>query len=78
MVYKAYDDGVGRNLLVVIAFLGLVVSSHFAFALVNWWATLWVKPKLLPKMDFSKGIPSQYRTLVVVPTLIVDHNKQRS
>ena len=75
MVYKAYEDGVNRNLLITIAILGLVVSSHFAFALVNWWATLWVTPKVLPKLDFSKSIPSQCRTLVAVPSLIVDHKQ---
>ena len=67
-----------RNLLIIIAILGLVVSSHFAFALVNWWATLWIKPKLLPKLNFSKSIPSQYRTMVVVPSLIVDHKQAKN
>ncbi|HEX6223905.1 MAG TPA: glucoamylase family protein [Chryseolinea sp.] len=75
MLYKAYNDGVDRDLLIVIGILGLFVSSHLGFALVNWCATLWVTPKVLPKLDFSKGIPSQYRTLVVVPSLIVNHKQ---
>ena len=33
-------------------------------------ATLWVSPSGLPRMDFSKGIPEQARTLVVVPTML--------
>jgi cellobiose phosphorylase len=72
MTYKAYQDGVSQNLLIVIGVLSLIVCSHLAFSLVNWWATLFVRPKQLPKMNFSKGIPSQFRTMVVVPSLIVD------
>lgn len=73
MTYKTYTDGVSQNLLWVVAILTLTVSSQFALSLVNWWATLWVKPKMLPKLNFSKGIPSTYRTMVVVPSMIVDH-----
>lgn len=75
MVYKAYADGVGNNLLFIVALLAVIVASHFALAIVNWCSTLWITPKLLPKMNFSKGIPDPYRTLVVVPSIIV-HNKQ--
>ena len=39
-------------------------------ALVNWLATLLVTPQLLPRMDFSGGIPPESRTLVVVPTML--------
>ncbi len=38
--------------------------------MVNWLATLLVKPHPLPRMDFSLGIPSQCRTLVVIPTML--------
>ncbi|HLN92010.1 MAG TPA: cyclic beta 1-2 glucan synthetase, partial [Patescibacteria group bacterium] len=37
---------------------------------VNWFATLLVKPDPLPRMDFSEGIPSESRTLVVVPAML--------
>jgi cyclic beta-1,2-glucan synthetase len=37
---------------------------------VNWLATLLASPHPLPRMDFSAGIPPQYRTLVVVPTML--------
>ncbi len=29
-----------------------------------------VKPKLVPKMDLSKGIPDEDRTMVVIPTIV--------
>jgi hypothetical protein len=46
----------------------LVSASHLAVAIVNWFAPLVVRPRALPRMDFSFGIPSVSRTLVVVPT----------
>ncbi|MCD9031114.1 cyclic beta 1-2 glucan synthetase [Luteimonas sp. Y-2-2-4F] len=53
-----------------LAALAVVVFSEMAIALVNWAATLLVLPKPLPRLDFSRGIPSDARTLVAVPTLI--------
>ena len=57
----------------VMVLSGLVIfisSSQFAVGLVNWLATLCVAPKLLPRMDFTKGIPSEARTLVVIPSML--------
>ena len=39
-------------------------------ALVNWLATLLATPHLLPRMDFSGGIPPESRTLAVIPTML--------
>lgn len=72
MTYKAYDDQVHQNLLVIVSVLSILTASHFALSLVNWWATLWVKPQVLPKLNFTNGIPAQYRTMVVVPSIIGD------
>ncbi len=71
LFYPAYTAaGHGRWLPIVVGLLALSVSTQFAVSLVNWLSTLLVKPKLLPRMDFSKGIPTPYRTLVAVPTLL--------
>jgi cellobiose phosphorylase len=56
-------------------FAGLVLTamlaaSMSAVAVVNWLVTLLVKPRALPRLDFSKGIPSSSRTLVVVPSML--------
>jgi len=55
-----------------VGFLSLITASHFALSLANWWCTLWMKPLPLPKLDFSLGIPGECRTMVVVPTLLVN------
>ncbi|MDB5860810.1 MAG: NdvB [Ramlibacter sp.] len=48
----------------------LVAASQLAVALVNWLATLLARPRALPRMDFSGGIPRDSCTLVVVPTML--------
>ena len=48
----------------------LIASSQLAVSIVNWLATLLTLPKILPRMDFSLGIPPSSRTLVVVPTML--------
>ncbi|MDD5091124.1 MAG: cyclic beta 1-2 glucan synthetase, partial [Candidatus Wallbacteria bacterium] len=56
----------------------LLCASQLAVALMNWLSTLLVKPSLLPRLDYSKGIAPDCRTMVVVPTMLtnadgVDH-----
>ncbi len=53
-----------------IAVLSLLAVSQLGVALVNWLATLLVRPHPLPRMDYSQGIPPTARTLVVVPTML--------
>jgi cellobiose phosphorylase len=45
-------------------------AAQMAISVVNWLAMLQVAPRLLPRMDFQKGIPAEDRTLVVVPTML--------
>ena len=71
MFYLPYSQGIhSRPLLGIVAVLAFSASAQLAVSLVNWLSTLLVKPKILPRMDFSKGIPQACRTLVVVPTLL--------
>ena len=66
---KVYSDAAPTKLLVVVGILSLLCTSQLAISLVNWVVTLLAKPMLLPRMDFSKGISPESRTLVVVPAL---------
>jgi cyclic beta-1,2-glucan synthetase len=53
-----------------LALVVLIPASQAAVALVNWLVTLSVTPQRLPRMDYSFGISSASRTLVVVPTML--------
>jgi cyclic beta-1,2-glucan synthetase len=48
----------------------VLVASRSAVSLVNWWASLLVPPQVLPRLDFSKGIPEDHRTVVIVPAML--------
>lgn len=48
----------------------ILVASRSAVSLVNWWASLLVPPRALPRLDFSKGIPAAHRTAVIVPAML--------
>jgi cyclic beta-1,2-glucan synthetase len=72
LLAQTHADGLPGWLLAVLAILLLLSTSQLAVALVNWLATLLVTPRPLPRMDFSQGIPPQSRTLVVIPTMLMN------
>jgi len=47
-------------------------AGELAVALVHWAATLVVTPQILPRLEFSGGIPAAHRTLVAVPAMLTD------
>ena len=48
----------------------LLAASRSAVSLVNWWVSLGFTPRVLPRLDFSQGIPDDHRTAVVVPAML--------
>ncbi len=72
LLAKAYAGGLHGWPLGLIGILFFICASQLAVALVNWLSTLLAMPQLLPRMDFSKGIPSEFRTLVVIPAVLIN------
>lgn len=70
LLASAHRDGIPGAVLAALALACLIMTSRLAISLVNWLVNLSLVPALLPKMDYSAGIPDEARTLVVVPTLI--------
>jgi len=68
----AWYGHINTWLLILTGLVSFVASSHLATALINWLATLLFKPELLPRMDFSKGVPEEYTSMVVIPTMLVN------
>jgi len=61
----------------VIALLLVLPCSQCAVDLVNNAITSLFDPHPLPKLNFRKGIPEEFTTLVVVPTLLADEEQVR-
>ncbi|MDT8422618.1 MAG: glucoamylase family protein [Desulfuromonadales bacterium] len=57
----------------------LFLTSQLAIEVVNYLATRVLPPDALAKLDFSEtGIPDRFRTLVVVPTLLINEQVIKS
>ncbi len=70
MCMTAYRQAVPAWVVIVTGICAILAATHLATALINWLATMLIRPDAVPKMDFSKGIPDAYNTLVVVPTML--------
>ncbi|HWG88357.1 MAG TPA: hypothetical protein VN679_11305, partial [Candidatus Acidoferrales bacterium] len=70
LIVKAHANGTRGSTLAVFGIFTFIAASQFVVTVVNWLMTKLAIPDLLPRMDFSKGIPADLRTIVVVPTLL--------
>jgi cyclic beta-1,2-glucan synthetase len=52
--------------------VSLIASSQLAIGLLHWAATSLVNPVILPRLDFSSGIPAEHKTAIAVPVLLTD------
>ncbi len=52
-----------------------IPSSEIVITILNRILTTELKPKALPKLDFSKGIRESEATMVVIPTILKDKKK---
>ncbi len=72
LVAVGYTEGLRSWKLGLLAVVCLLATSQLAIDIINWLTTVLSNPSLLPRMDFSKGIPEGSRTMVVIPTLLTD------
>jgi cyclic beta-1,2-glucan synthetase len=68
---QAVWAGTPLLLLVPLALLGALPASDVAVQIVNYFVTRVLPPRVLPKMDFEQGVPQTFRTLVVVPMMLL-------
>jgi cyclic beta-1,2-glucan glucanotransferase len=55
----------------------LIPASQAAVGLMNHLTVRLVPPRRLPRLDFSDGIPDEFSTLVVVPSLLLNEKEVR-
>ncbi|MEK7403367.1 MAG: glucoamylase family protein [Gemmatimonadota bacterium] len=54
---------------VTVTLLGLIPSSDIAISMTNRLIIAFLPPRILPKLDVREGVPPEFRTAVVIPTL---------
>ncbi len=60
---------------IALSILILTPISEIVIQLLNYILSKTIKPKTIPKLDLSKGVPEKYSTFVVIPT-ILDSSKK--
>jgi cyclic beta-1,2-glucan synthetase len=60
----------GPVALSLLAIPFIMCAIQLGIGVVNWLAILLVRPRPLPRLDFSDGIPPEHCTMVVVPTML--------
>ena len=69
----------GSTVQVILAWLlGLLPAWAAAAQIVNWLVTQVIPPRTLPKLDFRTGIPEQFSSLIVVPSLLKNESEMQS
>ncbi|MGH7720389.1 MAG: hypothetical protein ACREON_16285, partial [Gemmatimonadaceae bacterium] len=64
-------SGVPAAAWAIVLLFALIPANQIAVSVVNQLVTAFLPPRVLPKLDFSgpEGVPAEYRTAVVIPTL---------
>ena len=73
-------NGLNRNInnwfvLIVSWILFFIPASEIVSQIISYILSKNVKPKLIPKLDFSKGIDKENSTMVVIPTIVNSKEK---
>ncbi len=66
-----------RNIIatIITAIVMYIPVSEITQQLINYILNKKVKPMIIPKMDFNGGIPKEYATFVVIPTIVDSKEK---
>ncbi|HEY6766179.1 MAG TPA: glucoamylase family protein [Candidatus Sulfotelmatobacter sp.] len=68
---------VSPELMLLSMLILLLPSSQSAVQVMNYLITALLPAKILPKLDFSEGIPAEFTALVAVPTLLLNEKQVR-
>ena len=73
-VYNSFNSFLGRIAAILLL---LLPASQSAVEVMNYLTTALLHPRILPKLDFSEGIPDDCVTMVAVPTLLLNEKQVR-
>ncbi|HVG38086.1 MAG TPA: hypothetical protein VM870_02295, partial [Pyrinomonadaceae bacterium] len=77
LIFYAARHDASPALLALTVLLALIPASDLALSILNFDLSHLLAPRLLPKMDLSRGVPAEARTMVVVPTIFSDEETVR-
>ncbi|MGN1327912.1 MAG: glucoamylase family protein, partial [Clostridia bacterium] len=60
---------------VLLFFILIIPVENIVTKIIQYILSKIVKPKLIPKLDFQHGIPKEYSTMVVIPTIVKSGDK---
>ncbi len=69
------DASTPLGLILLSTLAVLLPSSQSAVQIMNYLATLLLPAQILPKLDFSEGLPADCVTLVAIPTLLLNEKQ---
>lgn len=77
ILFGVYIKSTTKSIILatITVILGVIPISEIYIRCLNYVLLKIKKPKLIPKLDFSKGIPEEYASFVVIPTIIKDRKK---
>ncbi|ERI94105.1 glycosyltransferase family 36 [Clostridiales bacterium oral taxon 876 str. F0540] len=62
----------------IISFLAVLIPcSEIVISIFNWSINHLTSPRFVPKMEYKDGVPEEYSTVVVIPTLINNEERVR-
>lgn len=70
--YLAHTQKALPSVFWFFSIISLIPSSEIAIQLINYLIARNLKPQILPKMSYEKGIPDECKTLVAVPNLLTN------
>ncbi len=70
LINQATSDGLMGWSVVAIGFICAISASQPSVTIINWLVTKLTSPNLLPRLDFSSGIPKEFRSLIVIPSML--------
>lgn len=75
-VYYAADKENYIGLAVILAaVVTLIPASDIAIAIINFIVTHMFEPAVLPKLELKDGVPEEFSTMVIVPTLLPNEKR---
>lgn len=70
LINKANEEITGRWSLITFGIITLIAVSQLGVGVINWIISILARPCMLPRMDYSKGLPADRGGLVAVPAML--------